>query len=107
MILSKQFNYIKNLFPWNTKGVTHSEQKYTLEVFEHHIDLEITKGTSIPLTKILKLILLNPWSALGTPVIDSNINDDGKTLLRITFKILKEEKGKEIEQGIRLLFSDQ
>lgn len=64
-------------------------------------EFTLESSQKLDLDAVRKIILLNPWSLADVPNIDL-LDADNRNVWAISFNVLSTEKGKEIEDLIRI-----
>ncbi|MBL6448528.1 hypothetical protein JMN32_19615 [Fulvivirga sp. 29W222] len=92
----------KNLRP--TQTVSSEDSSDTIE---YTVKCRLRKDITMSSATIKEIILQNPWSTLSPPAITFHTDEQGKSSVTITFKVLSPEKGKLVENELRSALTDR
>ena len=71
-----------------------------------HLTLPVMGANHVPVSRISELIILNPWTISRKPEVRYR-TEDGSTYVDVSFRVLKQEKSRQIERDIRKLIQTE
>jgi acyl-CoA hydrolase len=87
-----------------SKKATQGTSKSTIS---HSLIFNMGSKVQVPSKDIIKIILLNPWSTVHSPEIINQADKIGALNTKVSFKVLSNMKGIEIENEIKAMISKE